>query len=264
MRRLPTRESRTKVAGSLASSSARRRAAAQAGSRGERVKALKRNPTTSQVQQKRNGVVQSRKGRTSCSSSSGVVSDAGSLTEEGADSALKSGVEKSVYVCGATGRTGQRVVRELVEAGLSVKAGVRSEAKFNETFRSIVQDQEKSEKLSYELLSLEDASTLTRGVSGADIVVCCLGAPEDEFNFDNPRRIDGDGVIALVDEAAKCQSVKHFVLVTSLGTGRFGWPASVLNLFFGVLYHKRRAEEHLINRYVTRKETKERKVSAFN
>lgn len=211
------------------------------------MKALTRNPTSSQVQQKRNGVVQSRKGRTSCSSSAGVVSDAGSLTEEGADSALKSGVEKSVYVCGATGRTGQRVVRELVEAGLSVKAGVRSEAKFNETFRSIVQDQEKSEKLSYELLSLEDASTLTRGVSGADIVVCCLGAPEDEFNFDNPRRIDGDGVIALVDEAAKCQSVKHFVLVTSLGTGRFGWPASVLNLFFGVLYHKRRAEEHLIN-----------------
>jgi hypothetical protein len=189
--------------------------------------------------------VMRKEGRCRCySTAGGIVSDAGSATEEDTP---KSGI-CTVYVCGATGRTGQRVVRELVEAGLSVKAGVRSEAKFKETFRSIVQDQEKSEKLSYELLSLEDENTLTQGVSGADVVVCCLGAPEDEFNFDNPRRIDGDGVISLVDQAAKCQSVRHFVLVTSLGTGRFGWPASVLNLFFGVLYHKRRAEEHLINR----------------
>jgi hypothetical protein len=36
--------------------------------------------------------------------------------------------------------------------------------------------------------------------------------------------------------------VKQFVMVTSLGTGKVGFPASVLNLFWGVLTEKRKAE----------------------
>jgi hypothetical protein len=37
--------------------------------------------------------------------------------------------------------------------------------------------------------------------------------------------------------------VKQFVMVTSLGTGKIGFPASVLNLFWGVLSEKRKAEQ---------------------
>jgi hypothetical protein len=48
--------------------------------------------------------------------------------------------------------------------------------------------------------------------------------------------------VALV-EAAAAAGVKQFVLVTSLGTGKFGFPAAVLNLFWGVLNEKRKAEE---------------------
>jgi len=47
----------------------------------------------------------------------------------------------------------------------------------------------------------------------------------------------------LLPSAAK---VEHFILVTSLGTNRIGFPAFLLNLFWGVLYWKRRAEEALI------------------
>ena len=152
----------------------------------------------------------------------------------------------SAFVAGATGRTGLRVVKELVESGISVKAGVRSSAKYEETFKSILSDAEKAEKLSFEQIDLDDGRTLANGVSGCDVVVCCLGAPENEFNPENPKRIDGDGVIALIDEAKRSGTCSHFVLVTSLGTGRFGWPASILNLFFGVLFHKKRAEDHLV------------------
>lgn len=35
------------------------------------------------------------------------------------------------------------------------------------------------------------------------------------------------------------------MLVTSLGTGKFGWPAGALNLFWGVLFWKRQAEAAL-------------------
>jgi hypothetical protein len=74
-------------------------------------------------------------------------------------------------------------------------------------------------------------------------VVSCVGAPESAtFDTTAPRRIDGDGSVALV-EAAAAAGVQQFVLVTSLGTGKFGMPAAVLNLFWGVLNEKRKAEQ---------------------
>lgn len=45
---------------------------------------------------------------------------------------------------------------------------------------------------------------------------------------------------------ATAAKVKHFILVTSLGTHKIGFPASLLNLFWGVLIWKRKAEKHLI------------------
>jgi hypothetical protein len=60
-----------------------------------------------------------------------------------------------------------------------------------------------------------------------------------------PRRIDGEAAIALV-ETATTTNVKRFIMVTSLGTTKFGWPASALNLFWGVLYWKKQAELALI------------------
>jgi hypothetical protein len=74
-------------------------------------------------------------------------------------------------------------------------------------------------------------------------VVSCVGCPETAtFDTTAPKRIDGDGSVALV-EAAAAAGVKQFVLVTSLGTGKFGLPAGVLNLFWGVLNEKRKAEQ---------------------
>lgn len=75
--------------------------------------------------------------------------------------------------------------------------------------------------------------------------MCAVGAPESAtLDSSAPRRIDGDGSISLI-EAASSAGVEQFVLVTSLGTGKFGFPAAALNLFWGVLTQKRRAEEAL-------------------
>ncbi|XP_071935488.1 protein TIC 62, chloroplastic-like isoform X2 [Coffea arabica] len=40
--------------------------------------------------------------------------------------------------------------------------------------------------------------------------------------------------------------VDHFILLTSLGTNKVGFPAAILNLFWGVLIWKRKAEEALL------------------
>lgn len=80
----------------------------------------------------------------------------------------------------------------------------------------------------------------------AACVVSAIGAPEDKpFDTSAPKKIDGEAAIALVEEA-KASGVKRFIMVTSLGTTKFGWPASVLNLFWGVLYFKKLSEQALI------------------
>lgn len=80
----------------------------------------------------------------------------------------------------------------------------------------------------------------------AACVISAIGAPEDKpFDTSAPKKIDGEAAIALVEEA-KSSGVKRFIMVTSLGTTKIGWPASVLNLFWGVLYWKRLSEEALI------------------
>lgn len=60
-----------------------------------------------------------------------------------------------------------------------------------------------------------------------------------------PYRIDYMATNNLV-QAATAAKVEHFILVTSLGTNKIGFPAFLLNLFWGVLCWKRRAEEALI------------------
>ena len=58
-------------------------------------------------------------------------------------------------------------------------------------------------------------------------VVQAIGAPESEaLNLGNPKKIDGDGAIALVD-AATALGIDQYVMVTSLGTAKVGFPAGV-------------------------------------
>jgi uncharacterized protein YbjT (DUF2867 family) len=136
-------------------------------------------------------------------------------------------------------------VKQLLDRGFSVRAGVRDEGRAKQLFQS--SGLATSERLSLAVCDVTaGASTLQAALGDSTAVVCCLGAPESEArDWTKPRAIDGDGTVALI-AAAAAKGVRHFVLVSSLGTGRFGWPASILNLFWNVLEHKRRAELALV------------------
>ncbi|KAF5198432.1 Tic 62 protein [Thalictrum thalictroides] len=83
-------------------------------------------------------------------------------------------------------------------------------------------------------------------IANASVVICCIGASEKEiFDITGPYRIDYQATKNLID-AATVAGVNHFILVTSLGTNKIGFPAAILNLFWGVLIWKRKAEEALI------------------
>ncbi|KAK1315717.1 hypothetical protein QJS10_CPA05g01581 [Acorus calamus] len=163
-----------------------------------------------------------------------------------------------VYVAGATGRVGSRTVRELLKLGLRVRAGVRSVPRAVSLVQSVQQmklddaDDRTSkiqpvERLEIVECDLEKPETIGPALGNSAVVICCIGASEKEvFDVTGPYRIDYKATENLI-KAATSARVDHFILVTSLGTNKIGFPAAILNLFWGVLTWKRKAEEALIS-----------------
>nr|KJB32202.1 hypothetical protein B456_005G229200 [Gossypium raimondii]KJB32204.1 hypothetical protein B456_005G229200 [Gossypium raimondii] len=160
--------------------------------------------------------------------------------------------EDLAFVAGATGRVGSRTVRELLKLGFRVRAGVRSAQKAETLVQSVKQlklDPEGTtpvEKLEIVECDLEKQDTIAPAIGNASVVICCIGASEKEiFDITGPYRIDYQATKNLID-AATAVKVNHFILVSSLGTNKVGFPAAILNLFWGVLIWKRKTEEALI------------------
>eukprot|EP00262_Sarcandra_glabra_P009407 TRINITY_DN2377_c0_g1_i1.p1 TRINITY_DN2377_c0_g1~~TRINITY_DN2377_c0_g1_i1.p1 ORF type:complete len:425 (-),score=77.84 TRINITY_DN2377_c0_g1_i1:495-1769(-) len=160
-----------------------------------------------------------------------------------------------VFVAGATGKVGSRAVRELLKLGFRVRAGVRSRQKAETLVQSVQQMKidnvaatgiQPVEKLEIVECDLENRGGIGPSIGNASIVICCIGASEKEiFDVTGPYRIDYQATKNLID-AATVAKVNHFILLTSLGTNKIGFPAAILNLFWGVLIWKRKAEEALI------------------
>ncbi|XP_016513247.2 protein TIC 62, chloroplastic isoform X4 [Nicotiana tabacum] len=160
-----------------------------------------------------------------------------------------------VFVAGATGKVGSRTVRELLKLGFKVRAGVRSAQRAQPLVKSVEQMKLENaadgrakaiEKLEIVECDLEKIDRIRPALGNASIVICCIGASEKEiFDVTGPYRIDYQATKNLID-AATVAKVDHFILLTSLGTNKVGFPAAILNLFWGVLVWKRKAEEALL------------------
>ncbi|XP_076889976.1 protein TIC 62, chloroplastic-like isoform X2 [Bidens hawaiensis] len=159
--------------------------------------------------------------------------------------------ENLIFVAGATGKVGSRTVRELLKLGFNVRAGVRSTQRAESLVKSVQQmklddGSQPIEKLQLVECDLEKPEQIKPALGNASTVICTIGASEKEiFDVTGPYRIDFQATKNLIDAAAAAKA-KHFILVTSLGTNKFGFPAAVLNLFWGVLCWKRKAEEALL------------------
>ncbi|RDX85886.1 Protein TIC 62, chloroplastic, partial [Mucuna pruriens] len=189
-------------------------------------------------------------------------------TAEGIPEKTDSKDDNLVFVAGATGRVGSRTVRELIKLGFRVRAGVRNAQRAGALVQSVEQlkldgasasggGQGKArklflgfspavEKLEIVECDLEKPDTIGLALGNASTVICSIGASEKEvFDITGPFRIDYQATKNLID-AATVAKVNHFILVTSLGTNKIGFPAAILNLFWGVLIWKRKAEEALL------------------
>lgn len=141
------------------------------------------------------------------------------------------------FVAGATGQTGRRIVKELVNRGIEVRCLVRDV----EAAKQILP--EAAELVKGDLLEPE---TLTAAVEGCDVVLSAAGA-SPSFNPLGPFNVDLVGGKNLTN-AAKQAGAKHLVLVSSLCVSKLFHP---LNLFFLILVWKRQAEKYIANSGLT-------------
>lgn len=136
-----------------------------------------------------------------------------------------------VLVAGATGRTGQWVVKRLLHYGIPVRVFSRERHKAAALF---------GESVEIVTGRIQSDASIAGAVKGCDAVISALGS-SSVTGESSPGDVDRDGVKRLVDEAAKA-GVKHFALVSSLAVTKWYHP---LNLFGGVLLKKWEAEEHV-------------------
>ncbi|KAI8476043.1 MAG: hypothetical protein J3K34DRAFT_477309 [Monoraphidium minutum] len=150
-----------------------------------------------------------------------------------------------VFVVGATGQTGRRVVQELRAAGFQVRAGVRDLKKAQALGFAL--DPEGIELVQLDVVK-QGPGELAPALEGCQALICCTG-----YTGLNPSGfgdVDETGTIHLVD-ACKRAGVGRMVLLSSLLTNapavgqRDNPNYKFLNLFGGVLDHKLVAEKYL-------------------
>jgi len=135
------------------------------------------------------------------------------------------------FVAGATGETGRRIVKELVERNIPVRAMVRdleqAKAILPDSVQLVVGDVLKPE-------------TLREAIGDSTVILCATGA-KPSFNPSSPYKVDYEGTKNLVD-VAKTKGIEHFVFVSSLCVSKLFHP---LNLFWLILVWKKQAEEYI-------------------
>lgn len=134
-------------------------------------------------------------------------------------------------VAGSTGKTGGHIVRLLLEKGVEVRALVRDLDKANTELPDTV------EKVVGDVLNKE---SLVAALVGCDVLISATGAAPS-FDPTGPYQVDYEGNKNLVD-AAKTAGIEQFVMVSSLCVSKIFHP---LNLFWGILYWKKQAEDYL-------------------
>lgn len=136
------------------------------------------------------------------------------------------------FVAGATGETGRRIVQELVNREIPVRA--------------LVRDLEQARKIlpatGVELVlgDLLNQGSITAAIADSTVLLCATGA-KPSFDPTGPYKVDLEGTKNLVD-AAKTKGIEHFIFVSSLCTSQLFHP---LNLFWLILVWKKQAEEYI-------------------
>ncbi|KAL0352872.1 UNVERIFIED_CONTAM: putative protein, chloroplastic [Sesamum angustifolium] len=164
------------------------------------------------------------------------------ITEEESKGAAD---KKKIFVAGATGSTGKRIVEQLLAKGFAVKAGVRDLDKAKSTFPGSNPDLEivKADVT-------EGPTKLAEAISNDSEAVICATGFKPSWDLLAPWKVDNFGTVNLV-EACRKQNVNRFILISSIlvngaAMGQLFNPAYIfLNVFGLTLVAKLQAEQYI-------------------
>ncbi|KAL9242644.1 hypothetical protein vseg_016627 [Gypsophila vaccaria] len=151
---------------------------------------------------------------------------------------------KKIFVAGATGSTGKRIVEQLLAKGFGVKAGVRDIQKAKSTF---------SDNPALQIVKAdvtEGADKLAEAISDDSEAVICATGFQRSWDPLAPWKVDYYGTVNLV-EACRKRGIKKFILISSIlvngaAMGQLLNPAYIfLNVFGLVLVAKLQAENYI-------------------
>lgn len=126
---------------------------------------------------------------------------------------------KRILIIGATGGTGQELVRQALEQGYEVTAFVRSPSKLKI----------KHPKLKVSEGDVLDYDSVQQAVHGQDAVLSALG----HHNYFYPTRILSEGTQNVL-QAMKAEKVPRFICETSLGIGSSAGRLGLYYTFFTI------------------------------
>ena len=135
-------------------------------------------------------------------------------------------------VVGATGQTGTRIIQQLVnQENISVRALVRDVEKAKSTL---------PEGIDIVVGDVLEPASLKKAIADCQVLISATGA-SPSLDPTGPYKVDYEGTKNLVD-VSKAAQIEQFVMVSSLCVSKLFHP---LNLFWGVLYWKKQAEDYL-------------------
>ncbi|XP_010504905.1 PREDICTED: uncharacterized protein At2g34460, chloroplastic-like [Camelina sativa] len=167
-----------------------------------------------------------------------------SIKMERGEASKEEAKTKKVFVAGATGNTGKRIVEQLLSRGFAVKAGVRDVEKAKTSFK---------EDPSLQIVRAdvtEGPVKLAEAIGDDSQAVICATGFRPGFDIFTPWKVDNFGTVNLVDACRK-QGVERFVLISSIlvngaAMGQILNPAYIfLNLFGLTLVAKLQAEKYI-------------------
>jgi len=116
----------------------------------------------------------------------------------------------TVLVVGATGRTGQLIVSQLISQDYQVRIFVRNPVKANQLFNGTV-----------EVVTgdVRDKDHVTKAINGIHKIISVIGTAGSNDPGNRPEFVDYGGAKNLVSAAAS-ENVEHFVMVSSRSAGQ--------------------------------------------
>ncbi|CAA2967233.1 Hypothetical predicted protein [Olea europaea subsp. europaea] len=153
--------------------------------------------------------------------------------------------KKKIFVAGATGSTGKRIVEQLLAKGFSVKAGVHDIDKAKTTLPG---DNPNLQILKADVT--EGSTKLADAISDDSEAVVCATGFRPSWDLFAPWKVDNFGTVNLVDACRK-RGVNRFILISSIlvngaAMGQLLNPAYIfLNIFGLTLVAKLQAEQYI-------------------